>query len=122
MMKNDSSSISKFYDANEGFKKGNLDKTSYRPYKNYQEKEPTFINPKEALLLFIQKCDLAITDLTLYLDIVDNDESVIKMYNFYKEEYDKAKEKYLKEYGPLTSCQITPRFTWNDKPFPWENK
>ena len=49
-------------------------------------------------------------------------ESVIKMYNFYKEEYDKAKEKYLKEYGPLTSCQITPSFTWNDKPFPWENK
>ena len=34
-----SNSINQFFDANEGFKKGNLSKLSYKPYKNYKEKE-----------------------------------------------------------------------------------
>ena len=44
-----------FYDANEGFKKGNLSKKIYKPYKHYKEKEVIVKNDKEALLLFILK-------------------------------------------------------------------
>ena len=108
-----------FYDANEGFIKGNLSKNIYKGYKNYQEKEIKFNNDKDALLLFIQKCDLAINDLTLYLDLHEDEES-LKMLNYYKQQQQIAKEKYLKEYGILTQCQITTPYKWNDNPFPWE--
>ena len=120
MYMNNKTSIDQFYDANEGFKKGNLSKMSYRPYKNYKEKEVVSKNDKEALLLFIQKCDLAIQDLTLYLDIKENDLEALKMLNFYKKEFNEAREKYLKMYGPVYICQQTDSFKWNDEPFPWE--
>ena len=71
-------------------------------------------------MLFILKCDLAISDLTLYLDIKENEEETLKMLNYYKEELRKAKEKYLSKYGPILPCQITPTYKWNDCPFPWE--
>ena len=108
-----------FFDANEGFMKGNLSKDIYKGYKNYKVKEVKPANEKEALLLFIQKCDLAINDLSLYLDIHEDDET-LKMLNHYKQQYQNAKDKYLKEYGPVTQCQITMPYKWNDEPFPWE--
>lgn len=114
-------SINQFYDANEGFTKGNISKTIYKPYKNYKPKEVTTSNEKDALLLFVLKCDLAIQDLTLYLDIKENDDEALKMLNFYKEELSKAKEQYLNKYGPILPCQITSSFKWNDCPFPWED-
>ena len=120
MYMNNNASINQFYDANEGFSKGNLSKVIYKPYKNYKPKEVVAKNDKDALLLFILKCDLAIQDLTLYLDVKETDDEVLKMLNFYKKEQKEAKEKYLNLYGPLTPCQITPTFTWNDCPFPWE--
>lgn len=112
--------IDQFYDANEGFIKGNLSKTIYKPYKNYKEKEIKVTNEKDALMLFIMKCDLAIQDLTLYLDIIENDEESLKMLNYYKEELSKAKETYLRKYGPILPCQITSTYKWNDSLFPWE--
>lgn len=120
MNNNYTSSISMFYDANEGFYKGNLSKSSYKQYKNYKPKEIIVKNEQEALMLFILKCDLAIQDLTLYLDINDKDPSILKMLNFYKEEYVKARNNYLLKYGPVMICQQTDTFKWNDSPFPWE--
>lgn len=117
---NNKNSIHQFYDANEGFTKGNLFKNIYKPYKNYVPKDVKTNNQKDALLLFIQKCDLAIQDLNLYLDIVEKDEDAQKLLNFYKEELSKAREKYLKIFGQLLPCQQTPSFSWNDNPFPWE--
>ena len=49
MYMNNKTSIDQFYDANEGFKKGNLSKLSYKPYKDYKEKEVVSRNDKEAL-------------------------------------------------------------------------
>ena len=97
----------------------NCDK-SMLTYDFYKEKEVIVKNDKEALLLFILKCDLAVQDLNLYLDVKETDQEVLKMLNFYKKELKEAKEKYLNKYGPLTPCQITSSFTWNDCPFPWE--
>ena len=110
-----------FYDANEGFKKGNLSKKIYKPYKHYKEKEVIVKNDKEALLLFILKCDLAINDLTLYLDIHENDESALNQLTHYKKELNKARNTYLEKYGPIIPCQVTSTFKWNDEPFPWED-
>ena len=113
-------SINQFYDANEGFTKGNLSKTIYKPYKDYKPRDVVASNEKDSLLLFILKCELAIQDLTLYLDIKESDDEILKMLNFYKKELKEAKEKYLQLYWPLSPCQITTSFLWNDCPFPWE--
>ncbi len=122
MNNNYPSSIDLFYDANEGFTKGCLSKLIYKPYKNYKPKAPSTNNEQEAMLLFIQKCDLAMNDLSLYLDLNDQDEKVVDLLNFYKKEYQKAKEKYGEKYGPLTQCQITKKYEWNKEPFPWEKE
>lgn len=122
MNKNYPSSIDLFYDANEGFMKGSLSKRIYTPYKNYKEKPVVVKNEKEAALLFIQKCDFAINDLSLYLDLFDEDQKIVDMLNFYKKEYDTAKKNYLEKYGPLTQCQITNTYKWNEEPFPWEKE
>ena len=79
-------SINQFYDANEGFTKGNLSKTIYKPYKDYKPRDVVASNEKDSLLLFILKCELAIQDLTLYLDIKESDDEILKMLNFYKKE------------------------------------
>lgn len=115
-----SSSINRFYDANEGFYKGNIDKETYQQYKNYKPKEIVVKDKKDALLLFIQKCDFAINDLNLYLDIYDNEE-VLKLRNFYIGERKKAIEDYEKEYGQLCNYDASKKYVWNIQPFPWEN-
>ena len=73
---------------------------------------------KKKLLL---KCDLAINDLTLYLDIHENDESALNQLTHYKKELNKARNTYLEKYGPIMPCQVTSTFKWNDEPFPWED-
>ena len=42
------------------------------------------------------------------------------MGKFGKNEFNKARAKYLEKYGPVYSCQETSTFKWNDDPFPWE--
>ena len=54
-MNNHTSSINKFYDANEGFKKGNLSKCIYKPYKHYKEKEVVGSNEKESKVATIMQ-------------------------------------------------------------------
>lgn len=114
-----SSSIKQFYDANEGFYKGNLDRDNYQQYRNYKPEEINAKNKKNALLLFIQKCDFAINDLNLYLDIYENDEA-LKLKNFYVAELKKAIHEYEKEYGPLCNYNESKKYVWNIQSFPWE--
>ena len=50
---------SRFVLADEGFKKGNLDKTIYKPYRNYNVLCPKAYTEKEQLLLNVQKNSFA---------------------------------------------------------------
>ena len=63
----DNSKNNLFFNANEAFIKGNINKDSYDQYKNYLPVEPSVTNEQEATLLFIQKSDFATHDLSLYL-------------------------------------------------------
>lgn len=114
-----------FYNANEGFVKGNLQKNIYDQYKNYIPKEPKVNNEQEALLLFIRKSDFAAHELNLYLDTHPEDQNALNLFNFYTKEYNKAVDKYQEKYGPLCinddNLTKTP-FKWVTGKWPWEGK
>lgn len=112
------SSQNDFLDANIGYIQGNMQKSTYGQYKNYVPKEIKPQNEREAKLLFIQKCDFAINDLMLYLDIHE-DEYLFKMLNYYRSQYNKALSEYQNEYGIIRPTCIEKAYTWNKK-FPWE--
>ncbi len=121
----DSSNQQMFYDANEGFIKGNIEKSIYDPYKNYVPVEPKVNNEREALLLFIQKSGFAAHDLGLYLDTHPNAKAALELRNFYLKEYKNAVDRYQKQFGALFMSDEylteTP-FQWIQSPWPWEGK
>ena len=73
-------------------------------------------------LKFGQTVTNKIVSKTVTGNIKENDEAVLKMLNFYKKEFNEARERYLKMCGPVYICQQTEPFMWNDEPFPWEKK
>lgn len=117
------SSKDMFYDANEGFIKGNMQKSIYDQYKNYTPVEPKVKNEKEALLLFIQKCGLAAHDMVLYLDTHPNAKDALDLHEYYTKQYKDALDRYQEKYGPLsvsdTHLTKVP-FEWVSSPWPWE--
>lgn len=121
----DSSSQEMFYDANEGFIKGNIEKSIYDPYKNYVPVEPKVNTDREALLLFIQKSGFAAHDLGLYLDTHPNAKAALDLRNFYLKQYNNAMNRYQKQFGALgmndENLNETP-FQWVQSPWPWEGK
>lgn len=121
----DNSKNNLFFNANEAFIKGNINKDSYDQYKNYLPVEPSVTNEQEATLLFIQKSDFATHDLNLYLDTHPDDQYAIDLRDFYLNEYLKAIDKYQKTYGPLLVSDLymdTTPFAWIKGKWPWEGK
>ena len=116
----DSSSQEMFYDANEGFIKGNIEKSIYDPYKNYVPVEPKVNTEREALLLFIQKSGFAAHDLGLYLDTHPNDQKALCLHRKYCKELKELKDKYQKVFGPLTINYPCNKWRWLEEPWPWE--
>ncbi len=107
--------------AKEGFLRGNMFKNEYVPYQNL-----TFINitPKssrEAKLYNVMAFSFAINDLNLYLDLHPDDRGkLIFLENLIAEEK-KAKEEFIKEFGPLEICDTKGnKFEWIDSPWPWD--
>ncbi len=110
------------YSSTEGFIHGNMFKDEYKGYKNYQVKTPKAKTEQEAYLYKIMELEFAINDLNLYLDLHNDDKETFKLFKRYIDEEKKLKDKYIKEYGPLTlEDTLGNNFNWiND--FPWENK
>lgn len=123
--KDKNSSKNTFYNANEGFIKGNLQIDIYDKYKNYTPVEPKVKDEKEALLLFIQKSGFAAHDLNLYLDTHPNDQHALDLYHFYVKEYDKAVNQYQEKFGPLMVNDMHMSkipFAWINGKWPWEGR
>ena len=78
-MNNHTSSINKFYDANEGFKKGNLSKCIYKPYKHYKEKEVVGNRKLSSLSLLstLYICTYVLNEVKLKRELT------LKMYPFF---------------------------------------
>ena len=112
----------RFVIADEGFAKGNLDRTIYKPYRNYQVKNPVVNSDKDKLLLKIQKNGFAMQEAGMYLDVYPDDAEAIKAFTYYRMEEEKLTNEYERKYGPLSlsspSNDVYP-FAWINVPWPW---
>ena len=63
----------------------------------------------------------AMKDLNLYLDVHPADDSMLQEYTKAKNEFEKLKEKYENDYGPLCSDNNND-LKWNyiNNPWPWD--
>lgn len=104
-----------------GFKRGNMFENIYKPYKNYQ---PSTIRPKtekDALMLKIYETEFAMIDLSLYLDLHKEDTKIYDTFRNYVNDFEKYKNMYEKQYGPLDLTFIeTNTYEWSKNPWPWD--
>jgi spore coat protein JB len=109
-------------DSYNGFIRGNMFNSLYKPYKNHQYKV-TPHSEKDQAMLKIQELCFATNDLDLYLDVYNNDSICIDLYNHYMQEVKILTEKYENKYGPLvlnSSALNQYPWAWLNGPWPWE--
>ena len=110
-----------FYNENEGFIKGNVQKSIYNPYKNYNPSVPVVANDKDRMLLEIQKYGFYLIDLGLYLDMHPNDREALQLFNENRNKYYRLINEFNKNYYPLMFVDSTgtDSYKWLEGNFPW---
>ena len=103
----------------QGFIRGNMFKNIFDQYGKVYDVKP--LNEQAELLTYIDIYNFACIDLKLYLDINENDEELINIYNMYSAELKKYMMEYENKYGPLTENSIFMKDggNWLSQ-FPWE--
>jgi hypothetical protein len=113
------------YGPKEGFEKGNIFSSLYGPYKNYKPATLKATTEQESLLYELSAYSFAAHDLNLYLDINPTDQSLISLFNDYRNKANELISEYEKKYGPLTinnATSSTKNFSWENSNWPWEVK
>ena len=78
---------------------------------------------RHELLKKIMEYKFAINDIALFLDTNPCNSRALKKHSEYVENYNKYKEKYEKEYGPLSIDAETDSWEkWVYEPWPWERR
>lgn len=110
-----------FTSENEGFIKGNIEKNTYKPYKNYSPASISVSNDRDKLLLEIQMYGFYLTDLGLYLDTHPTDKEALRLFNETREKYYKRVADFDKMYYSLNSFHSNKNDTyeWLEGKFPW---
>lgn len=106
----------------EGFLKGNMFKNIYDQYKNYQYRKIVPTDEKSRLLYEIAMYSFAAHDLNLYLDLKENDSSVLMLFNDYRNKTNELINKYESSFGPINISGYDDSnvpFKWSSKSFPW---
>lgn len=110
-------------DPYQGFIRGNMFDSLYKPYKTYKVKELNPTNNREYQLLLVQMYAFAAHDLSLYLDINPDDVNAINLRMRYMDAYQEALANYESSFGPITEdsqlLSSTP-WAWNTNKWPWE--
>ncbi|MBR2289946.1 MAG: spore coat protein CotJB [Clostridia bacterium] len=76
---------------------------------------------RNELMQKIMENKFAINDMALFLDVNPCSSQALKKHNEYVQNYNKYKERYEKEYGPLSIDSETNSWeTWVYDPWPWE--
>ena len=106
----------------EGFRRGNIFKNLYWPYKkqtyNFVPK-----NDRQRLLLQIMENSFYAHELNLYLDNFPNDREKLNLYNQYNKKANGLIMEYNNKYEPLTFSGNVFKdipWAWEDSPWPWE--
>ena len=73
-------------------------------------------------LVELMALDFAVKELNLYLDTHANDQEALDLYASYIKMAKEGRAKYLAQYGPLNSDDLTPEggYAWLNDPWPWE--
>ena len=75
----------------------------------------------DTMLLQLQILAFVIQELALYLDTHRDDTEALEVYRAYQQMYEKAKEKYAAQCGPLNHAMVGQgEYRWLDDPWPWE--
>ena len=104
----------------ESFLKGNAFEALYDPYKNYTYIRLKPTNNEEKLLFEIMSLSFIINDLNLYLDLNSDDKEAFSLFKKYIEEEKNLKERYIKEYGPITLDEVGKTYNWLGN-MPWDS-
>ena len=114
---------SNMYDPYNGFIRGNMFSDLYNEYKITRPYDIKPANEQAELLTYIDAYCFATHDLNLYLDNYPNDREMIKLFKDYSDKANSYIKEYEKKYGPLFVDASNGNFwSWNDSPWPWENK
>lgn len=109
----------------QGLDYGNMFSNLYQPYKNYKPANVPANNEREALMRELGRISFAAHELNLYLDLHPEDNSMISLFNDYREKANQLMREYDQKFGPLminsNSLNQTP-FMWEKDIFPWEVK
>lgn len=116
------SSPDNLFSSYEGFIRGNMFPDLYNKYNQMEPYKISSSNEQEKMLTNIDAYCFAAHDLNLYLDTHPEDKNMIDLYNKYIDETNQLINQYENMFGPLfvNSNQTTP-WSWNKKPWPWEN-
>lgn len=70
----------------------------------------------------LQVLNFAIQDLALYLDTHRDDREALETYREYQRIYQKCREQYLANHGPMNhmTADHCEEYRWLDDPWPWE--
>lgn len=124
-MNNNMSNSMALFNVTDAYNNGNLYSNLYSQYKDYK---PTILkanNEKEQLLLELSRVAFAAHELNLYLDLYPNDESMLALFNDYRQEANSLLEQYESKYGPLNvssdNMEKSP-FAWENTSWPWEDR
>ncbi len=121
MKNNVSDSNPSLFSEKDGFMYGNMFKSLYTPYKNYRVSKLDAASDKGELILKIYEYDFALNDLSLYLDLHPEDDSVYRLFRKYTEEARKCVAMYEKRYGPLELTESDyESYMWDNGPWPFE--
>ena len=110
----------KLYDLEEALNKGNLFKSLYDKYKDYDTKKIIVNGERKNKLLDIQRLEFSINELNLYLDLHPEDVNVFKIFKKLIEDLKEKTNVYVKTYGPLELCDVNDTYEWTMSMFPWE--
>jgi spore coat protein JB len=111
------------YDVYGGFIRGNMFPDLYNTYKIKKPFDVEPLNEQAELLTYLDAYSFAAHDLNLYLDNNPNDRQIIELFKSYTNEANKIQKQYEEKYGPLfIDNSITYPWSWNNSPWPWENK
>ena len=94
----------------------------YSQYKNYRPATLSANNEKDQMMLELSRIAFAAHELNLYLDLHPTDQTMLALFNDYKNEADKLTKEYEARYGSLTvnSNSIgNSTFNWVMS-WPWE--
>ncbi len=105
------------YEPNTAIIRGTLFPGLDLPFMNMVNQKELPMTPMAEL----QTMGFVLQELALYLDTHRDDKEAFDVFRTFQKLYAKGREKYEKEYGPLTHMSAMENgYSWLDDPWPWE--